>query len=153
MFAFDGIARHRNKLSEVLTALNASANHGTIMQILRRTNTANIYPQSFLDALYTFVGYLLQTQPGGQMLISAGIIPTLVQIIGNHQYTHVKNVGKIVSLTDAVVIPYATSFTTFCNINGLDILLNRIKVMLFLKEKVDSYSNLYTRLKWKSVQI
>jgi E3 ubiquitin-protein ligase HUWE1 len=115
-----------------LTALNASANHGTAMQILRRTNTANTYPQPFLDALYTLVSFLLQTQPGVQMLMSAGIIPTLVQIIGNHQYTHVKNIGKIVGLTDTVVIPYATSFTAFCNVNGLDTLLNRIKVYIYI---------------------
>ena len=33
--ALDGIARHRGKLTEVLTALNASANHGILLQILR----------------------------------------------------------------------------------------------------------------------
>jgi E3 ubiquitin-protein ligase HUWE1 len=35
----DAIARHRNKLSDTLSAINASANHGIIMQILRKVNT------------------------------------------------------------------------------------------------------------------
>ncbi|GAN06879.1 conserved hypothetical protein [Mucor ambiguus] len=128
LYALDGITRHRNKLSEVLIAVNASANHGTMMQILRKTNLNQAYPQPFLDALFTFVSYLLQTQPGGQMLMSAGIIPTLVQLVGNHQYTQLKNVAKVVGLIDTIVNSFATSFSAFCNANGLDTLLNRIKM-------------------------
>ncbi|KAK4518814.1 ribosomal RNA biogenesis protein rrp5 [Mucor velutinosus] len=128
LYALDGIARHRNKLSEVLIAVNASANHGTMMQILRKANLNEAYPQSFLDALFTFVSFLLQTQPGGQMLMSAGIIPTLVQIVGNYQYTQLKNVAKVVGLIDTIVNSFATSFSAFCNANGLDTLLNRIKM-------------------------
>lgn len=134
----DGITRHRNKLSEVLTAVNASANHGTMMQILRKTNSNDAYSQSFLDALFTFVSYLLQTQPGGQMLMSAGIIPTLVQIVGNHQYTQLKSIAKVVGLIDTIVNSFATSFSAFCNANGLDTLLNRIKV----KKKIYMYIKL-----------
>ncbi|CAO3635514.1 unnamed protein product [Mucor hiemalis] len=128
LYALDAITRHRNKLSEVLTAINASANHGTMMQILRKTNSNESYPQPFLDALFTFVSYLLQTQPGGQMLMSAGVIPTLVQIVGNHQYTQLKNVAKVVGLIDTIVNSFATSFSAFCNAGGLDTLLNRIKM-------------------------
>jgi E3 ubiquitin-protein ligase HUWE1 len=32
----DGIARHRTKVTEVLSAFNASANHGVLMHILRQ---------------------------------------------------------------------------------------------------------------------
>ncbi|GAA5813130.1 hypothetical protein MFLAVUS_006599 [Mucor flavus] len=128
LYALDGITRHRNKLSEVLTAVNASANHGTMMQILRKTNSNDAYSQCFLDALFTFVSYLLQTQPGGQMLMSAGVIPTLVQIVGNHQYTQLKSIAKVVGLIDTIVNSFATSFSAFCNANGLDTLLNRIKM-------------------------
>lgn len=128
LYAFDAIARHRNKISEVLTGINASANHGTMMQILRKTNSNESYPQPFLDALFTFVSYLLQTQPGGQMLMSAGVIPTLVQIVGNHHYTQIKNVAKVVGLLDTIVNSFATSFSAFCNAGGLDTLLNRIKL-------------------------
>lgn len=100
------------------------------MQILRKTNSNESYPQPFLDALFTFVSYLLQTQPGGQMLMSAGVIPTLVQIVGNHHYTQIKNVAKVVGLLDTIVNSFATSFSAFCNAGGLDTLLNRIKVCL-----------------------
>lgn len=115
-----------------------------MMQILRKTNSNEAYPQPFLDALFTFVSYLLQTQPGGQMLMSAGIIPTLVQIVGNLQYTQLKNLAKIVGLIDTIVNSFATSFSAFCNANGLDILLNRIKVkekksLKLLLKKIDFF--------------
>ncbi|KAI8978993.1 hypothetical protein BDB01DRAFT_852215 [Pilobolus umbonatus] len=127
LYALDAITRHRSKLTEVLTAVNASANHGTMMQILRKTNTNNDYTQPFLDALFTFVSYLLQTPQGGQMLMTAGIIPTLVHIVDNHQYTQLKNISKIVGLIDTIVNSYSTSFSAFCNADGLDVLLHRIK--------------------------
>jgi E3 ubiquitin-protein ligase HUWE1 len=119
LYALDAIARHRSKLSEVLTAVNASANHGTLLFILRKVTVAMDsedgkvsyssgsenhldhctystsmfiahYPQDFLDALFAFVTYLIQTQSGGQMLMSAGIIPTLLTILGNKKTTQLK---------------------------------------------------------------
>ncbi|EIE81892.1 hypothetical protein RO3G_06597 [Rhizopus delemar RA 99-880] len=126
-YALDAIARHRNKLSDTLSAINASANHGIIMQILRKVNTNEEYSQSFLEALLSFVSCLLQTQPGGQMLMSAGIIPILIQIIGNNQYNQLKNIAKIATLLDTIVNSFNTSFAAFCNADGLNTLLERIK--------------------------
>ncbi|KAF7724152.1 hypothetical protein EC973_001277 [Apophysomyces ossiformis] len=114
LYALDAVARHRSKLSEILTAFNASANHA--------------FPQEFLDALFTFLSYLLQTQSGAQMLMSAGIIPTLVNIVENHQSVHIRNVTKVVGLLDTIVNSYTTSFSAFCNAGGLDTLLSRITV-------------------------
>ncbi|KAI9282595.1 hypothetical protein BY458DRAFT_552211 [Sporodiniella umbellata] len=126
-YALDAIARHRNKLLDVCSAVNASANHGIIMQILRRVNTAEDYSQSFLEALLSFVACLLQTQAGGQMLMSAGIIPVLIQIVGNSQHHQLKNITKTANLLDTIVNSFNTSFTAFCNADGLGVLLARIK--------------------------
>ncbi|ORY95778.1 hypothetical protein BCR43DRAFT_557706 [Syncephalastrum racemosum] len=127
--ALDGIAKHRGKLSEVLTALNASANHGVLLQILRKINqeTSREYPKEFLDALFTLLACLLQNQPGGQMLMSAGIIPTLVNILGNQQCIQTKYVSKIISLLDTIINAFTSSFHNFCTAGGLDTLLARIK--------------------------
>ncbi|KAI8991027.1 hypothetical protein BDF20DRAFT_908845 [Mycotypha africana] len=140
LYALEGIVRHRGKLADVLTAVNASANHGTLMQILRKISnqsreqlkqqesTSLLYQQYFLDSLFSFLSYLLQTQPGGQMLMSAGIIPITVQIVANSQYMQIKNIAKVVGLIDTLVNGFTSSFSAFCNVNGLDILLTRIKV-------------------------
>ena len=95
-----------------MTALNVSANHGILLQILRRINNEPqngkwmdstgfdqvthtvtaliVYPREFLDALFTLLSCVLQNQPGGQMLMSAGVIPMLVQILGNQQCIETK---------------------------------------------------------------
>ncbi|CAO3595638.1 unnamed protein product [Absidia cylindrospora] len=130
LYALDAISRHRTKLNEILHAFNASANHGTLLHILRQINNhpeSEGFPNEFLESLFTFLSYILQTQPGGQMLMTAGIIPTLLNIVDNQQSIHLKNVTKVVGLLDTIVNSITTSFSAFCNANGLDILLNRIK--------------------------
>lgn len=52
--------------------------------------TLLVYPREFLDALFTLLSCVLQNQPGGQMLMSAGVIPMLVQILGNQQCIQTK---------------------------------------------------------------
>jgi E3 ubiquitin-protein ligase HUWE1 len=42
-----------------------------------------VYNVDFLDALFTLLSFLFQTQAGGQMLMSAGIMSTLIQIMDN----------------------------------------------------------------------
>ncbi|ORE21321.1 hypothetical protein BCV71DRAFT_241689 [Rhizopus microsporus] len=118
-YALDAITRHRNKLSEILTAINASANHGILMQILRRVSANEEYSPSFLEAMLSFIACLLQTQHGGQMLISA---------VGNHQISQLKGVAKVVGLLDTIVNSFNNSFTAFCNAGGLDTLLEKIKL-------------------------
>ncbi|KAI8340111.1 hypothetical protein BC941DRAFT_468384 [Chlamydoabsidia padenii] len=130
LYALDAIARHRTKLNEVLHAFNASANHGTLLHILRQINShpgSEGFPDDFLEALFTLLLFVLETQPGGQMLMTAGIIPTLLNIVDNQDSIHLKNVTKVIGLLDTIVATLTTSFSAFCNANGLDILLNRIK--------------------------
>lgn len=57
------------------------------------------YPQDFLDALFAFVTYLIQTQSGGQMLMSAGIIPTLLTILGNKKPTQLKVLFTVLTIS------------------------------------------------------
>ncbi|CAO3607400.1 unnamed protein product [Cunninghamella blakesleeana] len=130
LYALDAISRHRNKLTEVLQAFNASANHGTLLYVLRQVNNQSstiAYPNEFLEALFTILACLLQTQPGGQMLMSAGIISTLLNILDNQPNIQIKHVTKVVGLLDTIVCSVNTSFSAFCNANGLDILIARIK--------------------------
>ncbi|KAG9291851.1 hypothetical protein G9A89_012136 [Geosiphon pyriformis] len=133
-YALDGISRYRSKLGEVLTAINASANHGVLLYVMRRVvadleNENPTSPQEYLDALFAFIQYIIQTQQGGTMVISAGIVPTLLKLLTNKKASQLKarNVAKAVSLLDSLVYSFSTSFTTFCNANGVNILVERIK--------------------------
>ncbi|CAG8511149.1 8932_t:CDS:10, partial [Scutellospora calospora] len=118
LYALDGISRYRSKLGEVLTAINASANHGILLYVLRR---------EYYDALFALISYVITTQTGGTMVISAGIVPTLLQLLNNKNSHQLKNVTKAVGILDSLVYGFNTSFTSFCNANGVRILVDRIK--------------------------
>ncbi|OZJ01676.1 hypothetical protein BZG36_05393, partial [Bifiguratus adelaidae] len=133
LYALDGLARHRSKTSEILTSLNASANHGTLLYLLRKVATSiqednDEYPQDFLDALFAFIAYIIQTQTGGQMVMAAGIIPTLLSMIEAPSNKHVRDVTRVVSMLDSLVYGFSNSFSAFCNARGLDILVKRLEV-------------------------
>ncbi|CAG8444226.1 3604_t:CDS:10 [Ambispora leptoticha] len=131
-YALDGISRYRSKLGEVLNAINASANHGVLLYLLRRV-IADLesenpkYPQEYLDALFALISCIISTQTGGTMVISAGIVPTLLQLLRNKKNGQEKNVTKAVVILDSLVYGFTTSFNTFCNANGVNILVDRIK--------------------------
>ncbi|KAF9362900.1 hypothetical protein BGX34_005286 [Mortierella sp. NVP85] len=115
LFVLDGLAHLRNKQGDVLTAVNASASHGVLLYLLRKivngldTDTA-AYPQDFIDSFFAFVTYIIGSQSGGSMVVSAGI-----------------NVTKSVSILDSLIYGFNTAFTSFCSSDGLEALVARIK--------------------------
>ncbi|KAI8362820.1 hypothetical protein BD560DRAFT_448756 [Blakeslea trispora] len=134
LYALDGIARHRAKVTEVLATFNASANHGVLLHILRQlVQPQSVYTVEFLDALFTLLSFLLQTTSGSTMLMSAGIMSTLVQIM-HHPLTdtpiHTKALIKVVGLLDTIMNHVNTAFSSFCSANGLDTLLKMIQTQV-----------------------
>ncbi|KAK9761441.1 E3 ubiquitin-protein ligase tom1 [Basidiobolus ranarum] len=132
LFAIDAIGRYRSRLTDVLTAMGASTNHGILMYLLRKVSTSvaageTYYPQDFVDALLSLIGYIITTQSGGNMVITAGIIPVLLSILDSRETQHIKSATRIVGLLDGIVYGFPNSFTTFCDANGITILVNRIQ--------------------------
>ncbi|KAF9960631.1 hypothetical protein BGZ70_008530 [Mortierella alpina] len=132
LFALDGLAHLRNKQSDVLTAINASASHGVFMYALRKIvagldseNAA--FPQEFLDAFFALISFIIGSQTGGNMVISAGIVPVLLQILSNKHVSQLRNVTKSVTVLDSLVYGFGTAFTSFCTSGGLNSLVARIK--------------------------
>lgn len=104
-WALDAFAHHRNKTGEVLTSVNASVAHGTLMNHFRglvkrlsadegeyskinntRENFAETWasadvPHALMDATLTFISFAASTQTYSHMLVGAGIIPALVDLI------------------------------------------------------------------------
>ncbi|KAI8817902.1 uncharacterized protein EV422DRAFT_196979 [Fimicolochytrium jonesii] len=132
LYALDSLAHHRARLSEILTAVNASANHGILMFVLRKVITSldapvSDYTQEYIDALFGFVAYIASTQSGGNMIITAGILPVLVQLMMNTRQEHIKSVTKCVLLLDSLVFGFSPSFAAFAAANGLENLVQRIQ--------------------------
>ncbi|KAG9316564.1 hypothetical protein JVU11DRAFT_2615 [Chiua virens] len=130
--ALDSIARYRGRIQEVLGAVNAGVNHGILMSLLRKTildasNPESKLPNSFIDALLGFVTYLAQHAGGGNMIVGAGLVPLLVQIIENKLAQRLQMVSKAMQLVDNVLYGYANAFQLFSNARGVDVLVERIQ--------------------------
>ena len=134
--ALDGAARYRGKIQEVLAAVNAGVNHGTLMSLLRKTvndvaNPESTIPHSFVEALLALVTFLASHAAGGNMVVAAGLIPLLIQIIDNRLPQRLMMVSKTMQLVDNVLYGFTNAFQLFCNNRGVETLVDRIEVSAY----------------------
>lgn len=144
--ALDALARYRNKIQEVLTAINAGVNHGILMALVRKTVTdvgsADCkLPHSFVEALLSFVTFIASHQAGGNMVVGAGLVPLLIQVIGNKRPERLAVVSKTMQLVDNVLYSFTNAFQLFCGGHGVEALVERIEheVNLDVKEHGDEH--------------
>lgn len=150
--ALDAFARYRGKISEVFSAVNVGVNHGILMSLLRKTvldisNPNSTIPNLFVDALISFVTYISSHQNGGNMLVGAGLVPLLIQIIGVENVERLSVIPKTLQLLDNLLYGYSVAFTLFCNSRGVEALVTRIKNEVDLavsthKDHKDAHSTL-----------
>jgi len=154
--ALDALARYRNRIQEVLTAVNAGVNHGILMALVRKTvgdvaNEEFRLPHTFIEALLSFVTFIASHASGGNMVIGAGLIPLLIQMIDNKSPLRLQAVSKTMQLVDNVLYSFTNAFNLFCGARGVDVLVERIEVSRidFLHLGVSLMAS-STRLTWIS---
>lgn len=135
IYALDALGRYRSKITDVLSAVNAGVNHGVLMALLRKTiadvaQPSSTLPQSFVEALLSFVTFIATHASGGSMVVSAGLVPVLIQIIENKLPNRLYLVSKTMQLLDNVLYGFNNAFQLFCNARGVDLLVERIEVGL-----------------------
>jgi E3 ubiquitin-protein ligase HUWE1 len=131
--ALDALARYRNKIQEVLTAVNAGVNHGILMALVRKTvadvgNPNSTLQHSFIEALINFLAYIASHASGGNMIVGAGLVPMLIQVIENRLPQRLLVVSKTMQLVDNVLYSFANAFQLFCASRGVEALVERIEV-------------------------
>ncbi|KAH8107868.1 hypothetical protein BXZ70DRAFT_1014411, partial [Cristinia sonorae] len=130
--ALDSLGRYKNKIQEVLTAVNAGVNHGILMALLRQTVVqvadpeCNL-PQAYVEALLAFVTFVATHASGGNMVVGAGLVPLLIQIIENKLPNRLYVLSKAMQLLDNVLYGYTNAFQLFCNVHGIEALVDRIE--------------------------
>ncbi|KAJ3553706.1 hypothetical protein NM688_g3471 [Phlebia brevispora] len=130
--ALDAVGRYRNKVQDVLTAVNAGVNHGILMALTRKTigeiaNPESNVPQPFVEGLLSFVTYIATHASGGNMVVSAGLIPLLIQVIEVRLPNRLYAISKTMQLLDNVLYGYTNAFQLFCNARGVETLVERIE--------------------------
>ncbi|THH30438.1 hypothetical protein EUX98_g3760 [Antrodiella citrinella] len=131
--ALDSLGRYKGKIQEVLTAVNAGVNHGILMALLRRTISQVADPectlsQAFVEALLAFVTFVATHASGGNMVVGAGLVPLLIQVIENRLPNRLYVLSKAMQLLDNVLYGYTNAFQLFCNVHGVEALVDRIEV-------------------------
>ncbi|KAJ7218040.1 hypothetical protein GGX14DRAFT_495423 [Mycena pura] len=138
--ALDALAHYRNRIQEVLTAVNAGVNHGLLMSLTRRTavdvaNPDSTLPHSFAEALLSFVTFIASHASGGNMVVGAGLIPLLIQFIENRLPHRLPLVSKTMQLVDNVLYSFTNAFQLFCSSHGVEALVDRIEYEIELDMK------------------
>ena len=131
--ALDALARYRGKMQEVLTAVNAGVNHGILMALFRKTvadvgDPNSTLQHSFVEALLSFLTLIAAHGAGGNMIVGAGLVPMLIQIIENRLPQRMTVVSKTMQLVDNVLYTFPNAFQLFCSVRGIEVLVERIEV-------------------------
>ncbi|KOS13421.1 e3 ubiquitin-protein ligase huwe1 [Malassezia pachydermatis] len=145
LYALDSFGHFRVRLSEVLTAVNASVSHGLLLQRLRSmteslaamadapTPPLSTHADAFIDALITLVANLTTTVSGSSMVVGAGLIPQLVEIacLSSEQNALVhRTCARAIGLLDNAMYAYPPAFQQFTAVHGVDALILRISVQV-----------------------
>ncbi|KAF9475538.1 hypothetical protein BDN70DRAFT_996350 [Pholiota conissans] len=130
--ALDALARYKNKVQEVLTAVNAGVNHGILMALVRNmvvevANPDSKLPHSFAEALLSFITYIASHASGGNMVVGAGLIPLLIQIMENRLHNRLPVISKTMQLVDNILYSFTNAFSLFCASRGVNVLVERIE--------------------------
>ncbi|KAF5354781.1 hypothetical protein D9756_005295 [Leucocoprinus leucothites] len=128
----DAFTRYRNRCQEVLTAINAGVNHGILMALFRKTvndvaSSSSNLPQSFVEALLQFVTLIATHTSGVNMIVGAGLIPLLVQLVENRLPNRLTIISKSLQLIDSVLYAFQNGFTLFCAARGVNVIVERIE--------------------------
>lgn len=134
-YALDGLGRFRSKLSEVLSSISASVNHGILLTVLRSAVEEFPDPQSnvsdhLIDSLFGLIAFITSTSVGSSMIVSAGLVPLLVQLVDTCRsdlYVLQRTVSRAIGLIDSVVYTFPPAFQWFTDAKGLEVFVNRIQ--------------------------
>ncbi|WFD20690.1 HECT-type E3 ubiquitin transferase [Malassezia caprae] len=140
LYALDSVGHFRVRLGELLTAVNASVSHGLLLQVLLNTHDAlqgmadgptpplHTHMDAFVDALMTLVANLTTTVSGSTMVVSAGLIPQLLELacIVSHTNALVQRTSaRAIGLLDSLLYSYQPAFEQFTAARGMDVLVAR----------------------------
>ncbi|KAJ2695632.1 E3 ubiquitin-protein ligase tom1 [Coemansia sp. RSA 1285] len=130
LLALEGLLKQRREVSGAYVSLNASANHGVLMFILRKAlSTADeppAFPYEFMSALYGFLTSMTTTMNGGQLLVSAGAVPVFVSALKQTHPQHLRGVGRVARLLWSIISSVNSAFAAFCGANGIVALVQRM---------------------------
>ncbi len=134
-YALDSLGRYRNKVSVVLNSVNASVNHGIILSVLRNLiddlrDDSPVSSEHYVDSVLSFVAFIASSSVGSHMIVGAGLIPLLVELVKISKpdcYMVQRTISRAIGLVDSLTYAVPQAFDLFCNARGLDVVVDRIE--------------------------
>ncbi|CAK7273051.1 E3 ubiquitin-protein ligase tom1 [Sporothrix epigloea] len=127
----ESLAGFASKTSDVMSAVNASVNHGVLLYVLRKAvsdmkTDANKNPDQVVlhdDWRKQLFSLTLHLTAGNRMqdIVGAGLMEILVDALRVRSPTAERTYLVVVTFLDTVVLNFPTSFQSFAAAHGLDV--------------------------------
>jgi E3 ubiquitin-protein ligase HUWE1 len=126
---------HMSKQSDICTALNTNVNHGVLLYILRKavvemeTDQASdklTVNDEWRNALFPLLGVVATLHRAGQELVSAGLLPVLIDILKMRSEVASRTHPKVIGFLDPLIYNIKEAFPAMVTADGLDALSDLI---------------------------
>lgn len=130
IMALDAAARQRGNLSAVMSALQVNLPHGNLLSLFRnvtaRMRNGVHVAHVLVDSIFSLLSFVVSAPQFGSMVVGAGIIPILLDLIQVKDPAKGPYVARSAGLLDSVLYANSNAFTLFTAAGGLDILNGKI---------------------------
>ena len=134
--ALEALSKHKNRASDVCTALSVNVNHGVLLYVLRKTvaelatedlDDRALEDDEWRDALFS----LLDALPGiaartAESLVSAGLFEILIEALSMRTTKAERTHPKVLMFMNTIVYSVRDALMVFANLKGLDVVADLI---------------------------
>jgi len=133
--ALNALAQHQSKYSDVCGALNTNVNHGVLLYVIRKavaemneddSDDRTTEEDEWRNALFLLISSIAVMPRTSADLITAGLIPILVEILNLRTAVAGRYHPKILAFLDNIMYNTRDAFQNLVNADGLDALSNLI---------------------------
>jgi E3 ubiquitin-protein ligase HUWE1 len=131
----EALSSHQSKFMDVCSALNTNINHGVLLYVVRKA-VAGMATDSpgdkvteedhWRDALFSLLANLSINPRTGSELVTAGLIPIFVEILGLRTDVAERYQPTIIAFLDNIMYSTRDAFQTLVSADGLDAVSNLI---------------------------
>lgn len=127
--ALDALSQHQTKYSDVCAALNTNVNHGVLLYVIRKavagmdvTDEGDKVTEEdeWRDALFSLISDISVMPRTGADLVTAGLIPILVEILQLRTPVAERYQPKVLSFLDTIMYSARDAFQNLVAADGLD---------------------------------
>ncbi|KAK9466030.1 hypothetical protein V1512DRAFT_31791 [Lipomyces arxii] len=127
--ALHALAHHRVRHNEILSSLSANVNHGVLLYIVRQVvmdlESGLFVDEYFADRLFSLVQVLASNTHSMQVLVTAGLVQVMVQLIDTDTQDF-STLSMAIGVFQHMVCIAQSAFNEFVQVGGLDLMVKRI---------------------------